>query len=80
MNKFTADELRLLRNSRNLKQKEVARKMNISAQRYSELKSNEERPESRTLEILAALNYTAEAARKFLDTIPPQLKMNKATR
>lgn len=77
MKKFTADEIWLLRQSRGMKQKEVARKMNISIQRYSELKNNNNRPDNRTIEILAALNYTPETARKFLDNIPPPRGKNK---
>lgn len=71
---ITPDEIRLLRQSRLLKQRIIARKMNISKQRYSELENhNNLRPE-RLNEILKALGYTLETARKYLDSIPPPAK------
>ncbi len=67
---FTSDNLRLLRHSRGLKQKQAAKKMGISTQRYSELENNDNRPETRTIEILAILGYTIDAALKFLESVP----------
>jgi len=70
MRKFTGNDLRLLRQSRHVKQKTIAAKMNISIQRYSELENNEDRPEKRTIEILTTLGYTIESALKLLESIP----------
>jgi transcriptional regulator with XRE-family HTH domain len=53
-----------------IQQKGVAVILDISKQRYSELENNNDRPHIRTIEILNALNYTEETARKFLDAIP----------
>lgn len=68
---FTNNEIRLLRHSRQIKQEEVARKMGITKQRYSELENNKKIPQKRITEILKVLGYDHETARKFLDNIPP---------
>jgi transcriptional regulator with XRE-family HTH domain len=72
---FTCDELRLLRASRRMKQPELAKKMNISTQRFSQLENNDDLTSERINEILAALGYTKETARKYLDSIPPPPKL-----
>ena len=68
--KFTAKELRILRQLRNMQQKNVASKLKISPQRYSVLENNDDRPIERTNEILRAIGFTEATARKFLDSIP----------
>jgi transcriptional regulator with XRE-family HTH domain len=70
MKKITPEELRILRLFRNLPQKAVAYKMGISIQRYSELENNQNRSETKTMEILAALGYTIEVAIKILEAFP----------
>jgi len=71
---FTSNELRLLRHSRQMKQAEVAGKMNIKKQRYSQLENNDKRPVERTIQIVKILGYTPESARKYLDNIPLPIK------
>jgi transcriptional regulator with XRE-family HTH domain len=68
--KFTAKELRMLRQSRNMQQKNVACKMKISLQRYSILENDDDRPVKRTIEILQILDFNERTAREFLDLIP----------
>jgi transcriptional regulator with XRE-family HTH domain len=70
MKKITPDELRILRLFRNLPQKAVAYKMGISIQRYSELEKNEKRSDIKTIEILAVLGYTLDAAIEILQSVP----------
>jgi len=53
-----------------MRQRDVAKRMKISTQRYSVLENNDNRPEERTCEILKALNITESMARDFLNTIP----------
>ena len=65
------DEIRLLRHSREMKQLEVAQKMGITKQRYSELENHNNLQLQRLDEILKALGYTLETARNYLDSIPP---------
>lgn len=72
---FTSQDIRLLRTSRQMMQKEVAKKMGISNQRYSELENhNRLRPE-RVKQILTVLGFSLETARKYLDSIPPKANM-----
>ena len=52
-----------------MQQKDVARRMGISTQRYSILENNENRPLERTNEILRSLSFTESSARTFLDSI-----------
>jgi len=66
---FTTAEIRLLRQLRKMQQKDVARRMGISTQRYSILENNENRPLERTNEILRSLSFTESSARTFLDSI-----------
>ncbi len=73
---LTPDEIRLLRHSRNMKQLEVAQKMGITRQRYSELENHDHLNPERLNEILKTLGYTMETARKYLDSIPPPAKTN----
>jgi transcriptional regulator with XRE-family HTH domain len=54
-----------------MKQRDVARKMGISKQRYSQLENHKNLNEKRTQEILNALGYTFETAWKYLRSIPP---------
>lgn len=69
MRKFTALDLKLLRHARGIKQKEIARRLKVSVQRYSDLENNEDRPPNRTIEILTALGYSMEDASKVLEAI-----------
>ena len=69
MQRFTGSEIRLLRQMRNLQQKDMASMMKISTQRYSKLENNDARPYKRTIEMLKILNYTPESARELLLTI-----------
>ena len=71
---LSSNEIRLLRHSRQVKQEDVARKMGITKQRYSELENHKDLRTERVSEILAMLGYTMETARKFLDNIPPPKK------
>lgn len=72
MSIFTCDEVRVLRTSRNMKQQEVAKKMDgISVQRYSELENHGDLSETQITRMLKAIGYTIETARKFLDGLPP---------
>lgn len=68
---FTPTEIRLLRLVRQIKQEDIARKMGITKQRYSELEKNKTIRPERINEILRILGYTMETARKYLDNIPP---------
>lgn len=68
---FTNDEIRLLRASRNMKQSEVAKKMDISPQRYSDLENQSDLKQGSINRILKVLGYTMESARRYLDNIPP---------
>ena len=52
---FTSNEIRLLRDSRQMKQEDVARKMGIKKQRYSQLENHKELNPERTSEILKVL-------------------------
>ena len=69
--KFSASDIRTLRQSRDLQQKAVANILRISTQRYSVLENDDNRPDCRTMEILTALKYSPESAKKFLSSIPP---------
>ena len=59
-----------------MKQEEVAKKMGITKQRYSELENHKTLRQERIIEILKILGYTMETARKYLDNIPPPNKHN----
>ncbi|OQY93582.1 MAG: hypothetical protein B6D37_10835 [Sphingobacteriales bacterium UTBCD1] len=73
---FTPHEIRLLRASRQMKQSEVAQKLEITKQRYSELENCNHLRKERLDEILKALGYTLETARRYLNSIPPPRKQN----
>lgn len=68
---FTSTEIRLLRTSRQMMQKEAASKMGITKQRYSELENHPRLAQERINEILTVLGYTPETARSYLESIPP---------
>lgn len=74
MYKLTSTQLRLLRHSRQMKQEQVARKMGIKKQRYSQLENHKELNPERLTEILKVLGYTPETAAKYLESIPPPHK------
>ncbi len=69
---FTTRDIRLLRLTRQIKQETIAKKMNITKQRYSKLENHSNLSPERVSEILMILGYTYESARKYLDSIPPQ--------
>jgi transcriptional regulator with XRE-family HTH domain len=69
---FTARDIRLLRITRQMKQETIAKKMNITKQRYSKLENHGHLRPERVEEILMILGYTYESAKKYLDSIPPQ--------
>lgn len=71
MNQLTSLQIRLLRSSRQMKQEDVAHKMGITKQRYSELENHKGLREERIMEILKVLGYTLETAAKYLEAIPP---------
>lgn len=73
MNQLTNEQIRLLRQSRGMGQKEVAARMeNISKQRYSELENHGALQPATLERILKALGFTFETAKKFLDALPLQ--------
>ncbi|MCC7400491.1 MAG: helix-turn-helix transcriptional regulator [Chitinophagaceae bacterium] len=72
--KFTCEEIRLLRASRQMKQEVVAQIMGITKQRYSKLENHHNLNYEKVLEILKALGYTPQSAREYLDSIPPPSK------
>ena len=67
---FSSYELRLLRDSRQIKQQQIAQMMGISKQRYSQLENHPQLSPVRQQEILSALGYTVKTARKYLNNIP----------
>jgi transcriptional regulator with XRE-family HTH domain len=74
MHTFTSEQIRILRLSRHMKQEQVARKMKISKQRYSELENHPRLRPIRVAEILKALGYSVDSAIQFLNAIPPPRK------
>jgi transcriptional regulator with XRE-family HTH domain len=54
-----------------MKQEQVARKLGITKQRYSELENHPRLQPNRIEEILKVLGYTADTAAKFLSALPP---------
>lgn len=71
MTKLTSQQIRLLRQSRQMKQEQVALKMGITKQRYSELENHKCLRPERVIEILEVLGYTPETASQYLASIPP---------
>jgi transcriptional regulator with XRE-family HTH domain len=57
-----------------MKQEEVARKMGITIQRYSQLENHRNLSIERVNEILTALGYTGETAEKYIESIPLSIK------
>ena len=55
-----------------MKQEQVALKMGITKQRYSELENHKGLRLERITEILKVLGYTPETASKYLLYIPPE--------
>jgi transcriptional regulator with XRE-family HTH domain len=54
-----------------MKQEEVARKMGIKKQRYSQLENHPNLRKEREEQILTVLGYTMYTAKKYLESIPP---------
>ena len=71
MSTFMNNKIRLLRLSRQMKQEEVARKMGITIQRYSQLENHPNLKIEREEEIIVMLGYTICTAKKYLESIPP---------
>ena len=68
---LTGGRLRLLRQSRQIKQQEMARIMGISQQRYSMLEKSKEISHGQSVKILALLKYTAADVENIFNILPP---------
>ncbi len=68
MRLFTTDEIRLLRQSRFLNQKQAAAKLGVTRQRWSEME-NKNSSFVAQARLLKTLNYTYETAEIFLQII-----------
>ncbi len=76
MNQLSPAQIRMLRQSRGMGQKDAAAKMNITPQRYAQLESHKkDLPNETLLRILKALGYTMASAIKYLDAIPPHARV-----
>ena len=73
MKLFSGNEIRLLRQSRQMKQEEIASKMQITKQRYSQLENHKSLSIERVIQILATLGYTVETAEIYIDSVPPYI-------
>jgi transcriptional regulator with XRE-family HTH domain len=71
---FTGFEIRLLRTSRQMKQRAVAKAMGISVQRFSQLENLGRFPDKKLNQILYILGFTEESARSFLELCSPPTK------
>jgi transcriptional regulator with XRE-family HTH domain len=71
MSQLTSQQIRFLRQSRGMGQKEVAAIMGIKKQRYCELENHGDLKPPALERILKALGYTFESAKKFLEALPP---------
>ncbi len=69
--KLTSDEIRILRHSRCLVQKQIADKMGIKKQTYCDLENHGNLQPAALQRVLNALGFTFESARKYLDALPP---------
>lgn len=69
--KLTSNQIRLLRGSRQMKQQQIADKMGIKKQRYSQLENHKDLSPDRAIQILKILGYTPETASNYLASIPP---------
>jgi transcriptional regulator with XRE-family HTH domain len=78
--KLTSTEIRLLRTSRQMKQQEVADKMGIKKQRYSQLENHKDLSPDRAIQILKVLGYTPETATKYLESIPPPANLAQSNK
>jgi len=74
MKLFNSNEIRLLRQSQYMKQEEVAKKMGITTQRYSQLENHRNLSIERVNQLLAVLGYTPETAEKYIESIPLCIK------
>ena len=70
---FTGKKLRLLRIARQIKQKEMARKLSITQQRYSALENSAEISKKKTQAILAILKFTAYEAETIVTLFPSEI-------
>ena len=66
---FTGEKLRQLRLTRQMKQTQIAYKLNITQQRYSALENSDKLPDDWYPRILHVLNYTKEEADRLLDVL-----------
>lgn len=64
---INGEDLRRLRNLKGLKQLAVANKLGISRQAYSKLECNKNVSIAKSLQILSALNSTAEDLEKIIN-------------
>lgn len=68
---FTGKKLRMLRIFRQIKQKEMARGLGITQQRYSILENSSKIPDERAKEILAVLRFSKKEAAKIFALLSP---------
>lgn len=68
---LTGEKLRLLRQSRQVKQKEMARIMGISHQRYSMLEKSKKINDGQSVKMLAVLKFTTADVENIFNTLPP---------
>ena len=68
---LTGEQIRLLRQARQLKQKEMARRMGISQQRYSALEKSEKVNGEHAQKILSLLKFTVAEVESIFKTLPP---------
>lgn len=69
---LTGIQLRLLRQTKSLMQKELADKMNIAQQRLSALEKTKKKiTDHCTSKVLTALKFTKDEAIRLLNNLPP---------
>lgn len=69
---LTGEQLRLLRQARQVKQKEMARKMGISQQRYSMLEKSKRISDTHVEKLLSILKFTLADVEKIFATLSAQ--------
>lgn len=76
---LTGEKIRLLRQARQIKQKEMARLMGISQQRYSALEKSEKVNGEHAEKILALLKFTVAEVETIFKTLPPPITITSTT-
>ena len=71
---LTGERLRLLRQARQIKQKEMARIMGISQQRYSMLEKSKKISDWQSGKILTVLKFTTADVENIFNILPPRNK------